>query len=132
MSEVSIKIKNKTFKLKFGLKVFRILGEFWEVPTLMGVQQKIFSAFEGMTDNISFEQIDVINGIVIACVQANVENTETITKDELDDLFLEDTKAMLGIVAVVMKEFIKSLPQPEEAKTSGKPKAPTKGAKKNL
>jgi hypothetical protein len=128
MSEVSIKIKNKTFKLKFGLKVFRILGEFWEVPTLMGVQQKIFSAFEGMTDNISFEQIDIINGIVIACVQANGENTETITKDELDDLFLEDTKAMLGIVSIVMKEFIKSLPQPEEAKTSGKPKAPTKGA----
>lgn len=132
MNEVSINIKNKTFKLKFGLKVFRILGEFWQVPTLLGVQQKIFSVFEGMTDNISFEQIDVINEIVIACIQANGENTETISKYELDDLFLEDTKAMLEIVSVVMTSFIKSLPQPEEAKTSGKLKAPTKGAKKNL
>lgn len=122
-----IKINNKTFKLKFGLKVFRILGEAWNIPTLGGVQQHMLTVFSAFSDTISFSQLDFINNIILASIQANPENTETINADDLDDLFLSDTKTMLEIIQTVISEFVKSLPQPE---TSGKQLAPKKGAAK--
>lgn len=132
MSEVSVKIKNKTFKLRFGLGVFEALGEKWDLPSLMKVQQHVLSTLSGMTEDVSFKQLSVINDLIIASVECNDENKEQLTKKELQDMYLQDTKNLLSIISIVMKEFIKSLEQPKEVTDTGKPKAPTKGAKKSL
>jgi len=127
MDKATITINNKTFKLKFGLKVFRLLGDFWDLPTFGGVQQKVFSILSSITDDISFEQLDVINDVIIASIVSNLDNTEDLTRDELDDLFLSDTQTMMDIIKTVFSSFTESLSQPD---TSGKQPAPKRGAKK--
>ena len=132
MREIIVKIKNKTFKLRFGLGVFAALGEKWDLPSLMTVQQHVLSTLSGMTEDVTFKQLSVINDLIIASVECNNENKEQLTKRELEDMYLEETKNLLSIISIVMQEFIKSLEQPKEVLAPGKLKAPRSGAKKNL
>lgn len=124
----TIQINNKTFKLKFGLKVFRLLGKAWGVSTLNDTLVK-FGCLGTIGDNLTYEQLDVITDLIIASVQANEENTETITRDEIDDLFLKDTVALLAVCEVVMIGFTECLPKAEE-NNPGKSPAVKKTAKK--
>jgi hypothetical protein len=130
MDTATVIINNKTFVLKFGMKVFRLLGEKLGTPTLLTTQQKVMSILSGMTEDISYEQLDIINNLVVASIEANSDNTETITTDELDDMYMDDTKQMLEIITVVMGAFVKSLQQPDKSVEQGKPKAPTKKVSK--
>jgi hypothetical protein len=122
MLETTITVNNKTFVLKFGMKVLRLLSEKWNAPGLIGVLQKL-SVFEGMTDDITFEQLDVMNDLILAAVSANDDNSETLTSDELDQLFLNDNDAIIKIIEEVLKGFIASIPRP---KSLGKQKAAKK------
>jgi hypothetical protein len=120
MNEVTkIQLNGKTFTLKFGMKVLRLLSLKWQVPGFNQLFQRL-AIFDGITDDLSFEQIDVINDLILCAVAANEDNTETITADELDNLYLHDAEAFLKQVEIVFKGFMASMPQ---AKDQGKPKA---------
>lgn len=119
MNEITIEVNGKTFVLKFGMKVFRLLSVKWNIAGLNGIFARL-AIFENITDDVSFEQLDVINDLIIASVQANEENTELLTADELDALFLSDSVTMMGIIEQVFKGFIASIPQ---ANAVGKKKA---------
>lgn len=110
-----IQINNKTFKLKFGLKVFRILGTAWNAPSFNSTMAH-FACLGTMTDDLSYEQLDIITDLILASIQANDENTETITRDEIDELFLLDTPAMMEVLQVVMLGFSESLPKQDLGK----------------
>jgi hypothetical protein len=119
MNSQTIKINGKSFVLHFGMKVFRLLSEKWNVPGINGIFQKL-TVLETITDDVSFEQLDVINDLIVASIQSNSNNKEVISTEELDELFLSDTPAMMKIIEVVFQEFTKSIPQ---AKAVGKKKA---------
>lgn len=120
-----IQINNKTFKLKFGLKVFRLLGAAWNTPTLNATMAK-FACLQTLSDDLSFEQLDVITDLILAAVQANEENVETITRDEIDEMILCDTPTMMDVIEKVLIGFTESLPKNEP----GKLQATKKVAKK--
>ena len=122
MDATSIQLNEKTFVLKFGMKVLRLLSEKWQVAGLNDLFQKL-SVFDGMTDNLTFEQIDVINDLILCSIAANDDNIQTITSDELDELYLNDTTNFMVQVETVIKGFMASMPQ---AKEVGKPKAAKK------
>jgi hypothetical protein len=122
MDATSIQLNEKTFVLKFGMKVLRLLSEKWQVPGLNELFLKL-SIFDGLTDNLTFEQIDVINDLIMCSIAANRDNTETITFDELDELYLNDTANFMVQVETVIKGFMASMPK---AKEVGKPKAAKK------
>lgn len=125
MDGLQLELNKKTFVLKFGMKVLRLLSVKWNVPGLNEVIQKL-TIFENMTDNLTFEQIDVINDIILCAIEANTENTETLTADELDELYLLDMPTMTNAIELVFKAFMDSMPKAE-----GKQKAPSKaGANK--
>lgn len=128
----TVVINNKTFKLRFGLGVFIALGDKWNLPSLMTVQQHVLITLSGMTEDVTFKQLSVINDLIVAAVACNDENIEQVTKKELEDMYMLDTKNLLSIVSIVMQEFIKSLEQPKEVPAPGKLKAPRIGAKKNI
>lgn len=127
-----VQLNGKTFMLKFGMKVFRLLGEKLKTPTLLTTQQKVLSVLGGMKDDMSFEQLNMINFLILSCIEAESKNTETITEDELEELYLSDTKNILGIMTLIMTDFARSLPQPDKSPqpnknaNSGKLKAPVK------
>lgn len=122
MDSIKIELNGKTFVLKFGMKVLRLLSEKWQVPGFNDLFKRL-AIFDGMTDDLTFEQIDVINDLILCSVLANAENTETITAEELDELYLYDTAAFMQQVEIVFKGFMASMPQP---KAPGKPKAAKK------
>lgn len=130
MGEVSIVINKKTFKLRFGLGVFKKLGEKWNLPTLLTVRNHILVTLSGMTEDVSFEQLDVINNLIVAAIECCEENTETVKVSELEDMYLSDTKNLIGIISYVMTEFAKTVPQPKPTPATGKLQAPKKGATK--
>jgi hypothetical protein len=122
MDQKVIEINGKSFVLQFGMKVFRLLSEKWNVPGINGIFQKL-AVLETITDDVSFEQLDVINDLIVASVRSNPDNKEAISSDELDELFLSDTQAMMKIIEVVFQEFTKSIPQ---TKAVGKKNAASK------
>lgn len=130
MDTSTVQLNGKTFVLKFGMKVFKLLGEKLKTPTLLTTQQKVLEVLGGMTDDMSFEQLGVINCLILSCIEANSENTETITEDELDELYFTDTKNILNVMTIIMSDFANSLPQPDKNADAGKLKAPTKKVSK--
>lgn len=119
MEVTTIQLNGKTFVLNFGMKVIRLLIVKWNVPGLNDVFQKL-SVFGGMTDNLTIQQIDVINDLILCSIEANKENTETITADEIDELYLTDSENLMKQIEIVFKGFMASMPQ---AKDMGKSKA---------
>jgi hypothetical protein len=118
MNDLTITINQKTFKLKFGMKVFRLLSAEWNVPGLNGVMAR-FAILQTMADELTFDQLDVISDLIVAATQAHGENTETVTRDEIDDLILYDSAAIMQVIEVVIQGFSDSLPKQE---TPGKQK----------
>lgn len=104
--------------LTFGMKVLRLLGKKWNVPGVNGVFAKL-AVVENTADELAFEQIDIVNDFMLAAIEANESNTETISVEELDELILKDTKGYTETFQKVFQGFIESMPKPE-----GKPKAP--------
>lgn len=125
MEGLQIELNKKTFVLKFGMKVLRLLSQKWQVEGLNEVFQKL-AVLESITGDLTFSQIDVINDIIVCSVLANPENTEKITNDELDELYLADMVGMTKTIELVFKAFLESMPKAEP----GNVKAPNKGAKK--
>jgi hypothetical protein len=129
MADVIVSINKKTLKLRFGLGVFKKLGEKWQLPTLMKVQNHVLVTLSDMTEDVSFAQLDVMNDLIVAAVECHDDNIETVSVSELEDMYLADTKNLISIISIVMKEFTKSLPQPKKVPEPGKLKAPAKKAK---
>lgn len=127
MADVIVNINEKTFKLQFGMKVFRLLSQTWNVPGLNGVMAR-FAVLQDMANELTFEQLDVIADLIIASVQANAENTESVTRDEIDDLILYDSAAIMGVIEKVMQGFSDSLPK-SNPDASGKLKVAKKATK---
>jgi hypothetical protein len=129
MADVIVSINKKTLKLRFGLGVFKKLGEKWQLPTLMKVQNHVLVTLSDMTEDVSFAQLDVMNDLIVAAVECHDDNIETVSVSELEDMYLADTKNLISIISIVMKEFTKALPQPKKVPELGKLKAPAKQAK---
>lgn len=134
MDAVKVIINKKNFVLAFGMKFLRVLGEKFGTKTMGLTQQKVLEflkTFDEKMKDISFEQIDTINMLIISAVASSEENNELPTLNELDDMFLKDTSKYLDIVKIIMVEFVNSLPRntdPESLGNAGKQKAPKKQA----
>lgn len=115
METTTIQLNGKTFELQFGMKVLRLLSEKWQIPSFSHVFNKL-AIFEGMVDDLSFEQIDVINDIIVCAIMANPNNAETITTDDLDELYLHDTDNFTKQIAIVFKGFVASMPKEKPGK----------------
>jgi hypothetical protein len=124
MTETVITINNKTFKLKFGLKVFRLLGSLWGTSTLNTTMARL-KIFETASEDLSFEQLDMIYDLIISAIEASEENTETLSRDEIDDLLLTDTEQIMGVIQTVINGLAASVPQSNPI-PGGKSKPATK------
>jgi len=119
---MKIVIEKKAFELKFGFKCFIILGRALGLKTFNEVVVK-FSQFDNVKDDISFEQLDLIEELVIAAVQASPSYCNlnySITDVAVMDGIMDQPELLTNI----MSAFVESLPKDDES--SGKPKAGSK------
>lgn len=129
MDAVKITLNKKNFVLRFGMKFFKVLGQRLGTDTLISTQNEVLKFLQTFNDkqkDISFDQVDIINYLIVSAILANEENTETITISELDQIFLTDTVGILEATKAVVNGFIASMPKLDKAQDQGKPKAPAK------
>lgn len=122
---VSIQIKDKTFKLGFGLKVFKVLGRKWNLPGVNEVLDRLVVLDEN-PEHVSFEKLDLINDVVLALVNASNENEVVLTEDDLDNMSLQELFDVLKQLTPALEEALKTDNTSEDL---GKDQA-LKGAKK--
>ena len=67
----------------------------------------------------------MISDLIISAIEANIENTETLSRDEIEDLLLTDTDRIMKVIQTVMNGLTASLPQSNPI-PEGKPKPATK------
>lgn len=126
MIDFNLILNEKSFKLVFGLKLFRILGRKWDLPGLMEVIEKIkfLENAEGK-ENLSFETMDLLEDLIISAIEAG--NNPDFNPDECSvlDEFFNDPNAMQQLV----DNITMSMPRSQPAVDSGKEKAAPKGKK---
>jgi ABC-type dipeptide/oligopeptide/nickel transport system ATPase subunit len=120
MSPVEITINGKTFKMIFNLKVFRSLGKVWGLDTLDEVVAKV-QTIEQLASG-SLAAFDTLYDIIHEAINCCVENAEKITRDEIEDLGMEDMTQLANAIAGGTAEGF-TLPASDEKKT--KPKKQT-------
>ena len=114
MDELVLKLGNKSFKLKFGLGLFRILGRKWQLPGIDEVVQKI-AVLDSTDGKLTFEQIDVLEAVLIAAIQYGGCKDDLSDFDIIDEFF-KDPKALDNF----KDGIINSLPKNEPAEEPGK------------
>lgn len=112
-----IKINDKTYALRFGYGCFKQLAKLLKVEGIQGVVEK-FSAFEKGSNDVSFDQIDMLISLVQASVIASgdLEGIENFNSDDCGDYLLANPDKL----SEIMNSFIASFPKSNE---SGKQKA---------
>lgn len=117
---MKIVIENKAFHLKFGMKCLRNLGENLG-HTSYDQTIAALAVIENISDNITFEQSDLLEAIIEAAVQSHPEYYQleyTIMDVSLTDFIFTDQTQL----AQIIEAFVKSFPQQEgKKKVSKKP-----------
>lgn len=121
MNPIAITINGKTFKMQFNLKVFRSLGKVWGFDTLDEVVEKI-KTIEQLKSG-SLAAFDTFFDIVYESINCCSENAEKISRDEIEEIGMEDMKLLADAITGGTAEGFKIQEDPEK-KT--KPKKLTK------
>jgi hypothetical protein len=68
MDEIILQLGNKSFKLQFGLKLFRVLGRKWQLPGIDDVVNKI-AVLDSVDKKLTFDQIDILEEILLSAIK---------------------------------------------------------------
>lgn len=117
MSDTILKIKDKSFRLEFGLKLFRILGRKWNLPGINEVVAKM-AVLDSMSENPSFEAMDVLEDIIVAAIENGSGGKEDLSGVDVLGEFLKSPETLENFKI----SLIESLPQNKAEETEGKPK----------
>lgn len=114
MDEILLKLGKKSFKLKFGLKLFRILGRDWQLPGIDDVISKI-AILDSVDGKLTFNQIDVLEEILVAAIECGGEKID-LSKYDIIDEFFKDPKALDNFKDALINSLPKNEPLDDEGK----------------
>jgi ABC-type dipeptide/oligopeptide/nickel transport system ATPase subunit len=114
MSPVEITINGKTFKMIFSLRVFRSLGKVWSLETLDEVVAKV-QTIEQLASG-SLAAFDTFFDIIHEAINCCAENSEKISKEEIEELSMEDMQQLAAAISGGTAEGF-TLPEDPEKKT---------------
>lgn len=104
----------------FNLKVFRSLGKVWCLETLDEVVAKVQTIEQLASGSLS--AFDTFFDIIHEAINCCVDNSEKISKEEIEELGMEDMQQLAAAITGGTTEGF-TLPATTEKKT--KPKKPT-------
>jgi hypothetical protein len=97
MSPIEITINGKTFKMIFNLKVFRSLGKDWGLETLDEVVAKVQTIEELASGSLA--AFDTFFDIIHEAINCCVENSEKISKEQIEELSMEDMQQLAAAIS---------------------------------
>jgi hypothetical protein len=111
MDEIVLQLGSKSFKLKFGLKLFRILGRKWQLPGIDEVVQKIAVLYSA-EGKLTFEQIDVLEVILVSAIECGGNEVNLFEFDIIDEFF-KDPNALENFKNALVNSMPKTEPAEE-------------------
>ena len=109
MKPLQITLNKTAYSLKFGIGCLITLGKIWETKTINETTAKL-SVLEQVTDDVSFEFIQVITDLVTAAIYSDKSNDLTgFDATDIPDVVLNNNELFTNILI----EFMQSMPQPE-------------------
>ena len=117
MKQPTIKIGRKTYSLKFGYGVNRMLSELYELASYSAFGEFIQNLKFGETNDVTFPQMDFIRDLVYSAICYNEAVQPSFNKNEIVDVLQADPEAL----AEIMQAFVDSFPK-QDVKSLGKQK----------
>lgn len=111
MEGLNLKLGKKSFKLKFGLGLFRILGRKWQLPGIDEVVQRI-AVLDSADGKLTFEQLDVLEDVLIAAIEYG-GCTDDLSKFDIIEEFFADPKALDNFKDGIINSLPKAEPVEE-------------------
>lgn len=112
MKPLQITLNKTAYSLKFGIGCLITLGKHWETKTINETTAKL-AVLEQVTDDVSFEFIQVITDLVSAAIYSDKNNDlSDFDATDLPDILLSDPQLLTNIFV----EFMQSMPQGEGKK----------------
>jgi len=108
MNDLILKLGKKSFKLKFGLGLFRILGRKWQLPGIDEVVQRI-AVLDSTDGKLTFDQIDVLEQVLISAIEYG-GCTDDLSKFDIIEEFFNDPKALDNFKEGIVNSLPKSEP----------------------
>lgn len=121
---MKIQLEGKAFELKFGFKCFMLLGKELGLNTFNEVVQA-FTSFNEVKDDISFEQLELIEKLVVASAEAHPAYYN-LEYSILDVSVIDELMTQPNLLTEIMKAFGESFPKAEGKPTASKPVRKTK------
>ena len=115
MNTVNLIIGEKTFKLGFGLGLFRILGKKWNLPGINEVVLKM-AVLDSIAENPSFEVLDCLEAIILAAIELGEGSGVDLSNVHVLDEFFKNPQLLENF----KNELISSLPQTSQPTNEGK------------
>ena len=103
MDEIVLTLGEKSFKLKFGLKLLRVLGAKWQLPGIDEVVQKI-AKLDGADKKLTFEQIDVMEVILVSAIECAGQTINLFEIDIIEEFF-KNPQAMKDFKSVLVNSM---------------------------
>lgn len=113
---MKITLEDKTFELKFGFKCFLNLGRALGLETVNEVIEKL-SSFDGKSNDISFDQLELIEQLIIAAAEAH-PNYYSLDYSISSVNIIDGVFGQPGLLAEIISELSNSFTQ-----TGGKEQA---------
>ncbi|MBF4484433.1 hypothetical protein [Flavobacterium sp. CSZ] len=114
MDEIVIQLGDKSFKLKFGLGLFRVLGRKWQLAGIDDVVLKM-AILDSVDGKLTFTQIDVLEEILISAIEYGGYK-ESLDDFDIIDEFFKDPNALDNF----KNALVESLPKSEVSDDEGK------------
>lgn len=119
MKDITVKINGSSFKMSFSLKVFRVLGQVWNLETLPDVMQKV--ALIEQIDTGRLEIYDVLFELLFQSIDCHPDNTEKIKLSDIENLSIDELMVLAGEISKGISEAFRQTEESEK-----KLKAPKK------
>jgi hypothetical protein len=108
MDQIILKLGKKSFKLEFGLGLFRLLGRKWQLEGIDDVVQKI-AVLDSVDGKLTFDQIDILEEILLSAIEYG-GSTEDLKGLKILDEFFKDPKALDNFKDVLINSLPKNEP----------------------
>ena len=108
MKNVSIKILDTQYPIRFNYASYRLLGNYWNQPTLGGVFE-ILTTLNFTEGDVNFDQMDKIGQLVMSGILTATPDAEIDLGDVVTAVLTQPEQ-----MAVIMQLFGESIPKQAE------------------
>ena len=114
MDEIVLQLGNKSFKLKFGLGLFRILGRKWRLAGIDDVVLRL-TVLDSVDGKLTFDQIDVLEEVLISAIEYGGYK-DSLTDFDIIDEFFKNPNALEEFKNGLIDSLPNNISEEEEGK----------------